>query len=289
MVETRQSRLRSRSDLSEWSAGQISPRVGRYEDRMTGATVAATETQTADNTVETTEKETSQRIGNESAAQSESEEELLTSRDNPANTSSSKLTSNSNTDAPKPPQDKKSNNNSRSKRMPAYKSSFRSTASNLNRPSGSSGLEALRKEALQAELQQTIQSAQVSMSLKHPPEKRKTLDHAGDGWFGMRPSPMTEELKKDMALVRNRNYLDPKRFYKSSDPTSKFIQVGTVIEGASEFYSSRLTKKQQRTNLVEEVMADPSTARYAQDKYRKMQQEKTAIALKRKRGRKWKR
>ena len=107
----------------------------------------------------------------------------------------------------------------------------------------------------------------------------------GDGWFGMRPSPMTNEVKNDLALIRNRNYLDPKRFYKSADVQSgkhkNMVQVGTVIEGA--FSSSRLTKKQRRSNLTDEVLADAALSSYAQTKFRNMQREKTAASKKSKR------
>jgi hypothetical protein len=99
---------------------------------------------------------------------------------------------------------------------------------------------------------------------------------AGKGWFGMMPTPLTDEVKTDLAVIRNRNYLDPKRFYKSADSTKgKVLQVGTVIEGAAEFHSARLTKKQRRGNLTEEIMADPAASAYTKNKYRSMQQAKT--------------
>ena len=107
-------------------------------------------------------------------------------------------------------------------------------------------------------------------------------DTAGDGWFNMRPSAMTEELKTDLAVIRNRTYLDPKRFYKSSDKNHKIIQMGTVVEGASEFYSSRLTKKQRRLNLTEELMADPSSSKYTKKMFKKMADEKSYQAKLRK-------
>jgi hypothetical protein len=104
---------------------------------------------------------------------------------------------------------------------------------------------------------------------------RPTKDlSAGDGWFGMQPTAMTDELKTDLALIRNRNYLDPKRFYKSTDKSfGKTLQRGTVIEGAAEFYSSRLTKRQTRSNLTEEIMGDPELSAYASRKYKSMQHE----------------
>lgn len=105
-------------------------------------------------------------------------------------------------------------------------------------------------------------------------KKSTIVNDAGDGWHRMRSTPLTEELKQDMTLIRNRNYLDPKRFYKSSDPFGKILQVGTVIEGATEFYSSRLTKKERKATLIQEVMADPDLGTYAIRKHRSLQQER---------------
>ena len=101
----------------------------------------------------------------------------------------------------------------------------------------------------------------------------------------MRPAAMTEAVKQDLAVIRNRNCLNPKRFYKAPDKLSKqsMVQVGTVVEGAAEFYSSRLTMAQRRSNLTDEVLADASVSTYAQTKFRQMQQQKTEIALNQKR------
>ncbi|KAL3790566.1 hypothetical protein ACHAW5_006544 [Stephanodiscus triporus] len=98
---------------------------------------------------------------------------------------------------------------------------------------------------------------------------------AGPGWFGMVPTPATQQLRTDLSVIRNRAYLDPKKFYKSADVLGggKFmmLQSGTVIEGSSEYYSSRLTNRERRGNLTEEVMADAAVARYAKRKYGEIQ------------------
>lgn len=112
-------------------------------------------------------------------------------------------------------------------------------------------------------------------------KKRPVDNTAGKGWFRMTPTPMTDELKTDLAVIRNRTYLDPKRFYKSADKHHSIVQLGTVIEGAAEYYSSRLTKKQRRANLTEEIMADPETSDWAKKKFKKMSREKTIEAQKR--------
>ena len=98
------------------------------------------------------------------------------------------------------------------------------------------------------------------------------------GWFGMQGSTSTgkitnEQLKADLDVLRMRNYLDPKRFYKSSDKhtNTKMLQVGTVIESSTEFYSSRLTKKERKRNFAEEMMSDEKIMSYAKRKSRQLQ------------------
>lgn len=105
--------------------------------------------------------------------------------------------------------------------------------------------------------------------------KKPTDLTAGAGWFHMQPTVMTDAIKMDLAMIRHRTYLDPKRFYKKSDLVGNVLQVGTVIEGAAEFYSSRLAHKDRRQTLVAEIMADPATADYAKRKFKKMQKEKS--------------
>lgn len=36
--------------------------------------------------------------------------------------------------------------------------------------------------------------------------------------------------------------------------------MGTVVEGASEFYSSRLARKERKQTFTEEIMTDPQLA-----------------------------
>jgi Fcf2 pre-rRNA processing len=168
--------------------------------------------------------------------------------------------------------------------IPGYTAPMALNSSSLDpyRPAG--GLEAIRQQAL-ARDHPTVVGKSSSSLRRTRPVFDGTAPAATKAWFQERSTPVTDQVKKDLQLLRNRNYLDPKRFYKSNDPVGKFVQIGTVIEGSSEFYSSRLTKKQRRTNLLDEVLADTDTSQYAQDKYKKMQREKTAEAQKRRRFR----
>jgi hypothetical protein len=113
-----------------------------------------------------------------------------------------------------------------------------------------------------------------SSSYRNKPTKQND-NTAGRNWFGMTPTPMSDSLKTDLTLIRNRNYLDPKKFYKSADSfDGKVLQLGTVIEGPSEFYSSRLVKRERRQNFTEEIMADAGVANYAKRKFGEVQAEK---------------
>jgi hypothetical protein len=205
---------------------------------------------------------------------------------------------------------KKEKGNALSNIIPGYTAPLELRSSSLDsyRPAGGpvgGGLEALRRKALQSdptlagavsgsrENKQRIQAMTGGSSFSYTtnlkkPRKIEQRNDAGEGWFCMKPTPMTEDVKRDLALIKNRNYLDRKRFYKSSDASGSMVQVGTVIEGASEFYSARLAKKDRRTNLVDEVLAS-SDAEYVQNKFRTMQREKTAQSQKRQRRRTGKR
>lgn len=101
-------------------------------------------------------------------------------------------------------------------------------------------------------------------------EREKT---AGKGWFDMEQPELTPELKRDLQLLRMRHILDRKRHYKKMgkgwDP--KYFQVGTIIEGPTEFYSSRLTNKERKQTIIDELMADEESRSYYKRKFAESQ------------------
>lgn len=139
----------------------------------------------------------------------------------------------------------------------------RSTASHVI----SSGAQSYRADAMRHRRPGSSGASSFKMGTKRGPDGT-----AGQGWFGMAPAALTDDVKADIAIIRNRTYLDPKRFYKKADIMDpKMVQVGTVIEGSEEYYSSRLTKKQRRQNLAEEIMADADVKKYAKRQFTKIQ------------------
>jgi hypothetical protein len=76
-----------------------------------------------------------------------------------------------------------------------------------------------------------------------------------------------------------RSVLDPKRHYKKENGKAKlpeFSQVGTIIEGPTEFFSGRIAKKDRKKTFVAEAMAiERETGRF-ESKYRAIQSTKTS-------------
>ena len=83
----------------------------------------------------------------------------------------------------------------------------------------------------------------------------------------------TPELRRDMRLLKLRGAFDPKRFYKTNDTSRlpKHFQVGTVEAGAQDFYSSRLTKKERKRTISEEVAADAEIRAHRKKRFAKIQ------------------
>jgi len=102
---------------------------------------------------------------------------------------------------------------------------------------------------------------------------RKT---AGKGWFDLPAAEYTPELKRDMRTLKLRGAYDPKRFYKNAD-TSKLpthFSIGTVVEGAQDFHSSRMTKKERGRTFAEEIAKDAAIKKARTNRFVKLQNEK---------------
>ena len=106
------------------------------------------------------------------------------------------------------------------------------------------------------------------------PEKIKKEKTLGKGWFDMKPTSMDSGLKADIKMVEMRNYLDPKRFYKNPDKIRKVLHTGTVIEGAAEYTTARMSRKERKQSLVGEIIADKKIKDYTKRKYVELQTEK---------------
>lgn len=100
---------------------------------------------------------------------------------------------------------------------------------------------------------------------------------AGSRWFNMKKPEMTAELKRDLLVLKNRSALDRKRHYKKEKwEVPKFFQTGTIVEGNTEFYSARMSKKNRGRTLAEEILNDSDSGEYFKKKYAEIQKKKTS-------------
>ncbi|KAI9205898.1 Fcf2 pre-rRNA processing-domain-containing protein [Polychytrium aggregatum] len=104
-------------------------------------------------------------------------------------------------------------------------------------------------------------------------EKEETM---GPGWFGMKNTELTPEVKRDLLLIKSRNVLDPKKHFKRDTRKGlpKHFQVGTVIAGAADFYSGRLARKERHESITGEIMADLDKKKYFKRKFLEIQEKK---------------
>ncbi|EER30578.1 conserved hypothetical protein [Candida tropicalis MYA-3404] len=107
-----------------------------------------------------------------------------------------------------------------------------------------------------------------------PKKQTETTDAR---WFNMKQPEMTPEIKRDLQIIKQRSALDPKRHYKKDKwEIPKYFQMGTIIEGNTEFYSARLKKKERGKTMVEELLNDDNTKKYFKRKYHEIQETKTS-------------
>ena len=125
-----------------------------------------------------------------------------------------------------------------------------------------------REEALAIAESRPIKPLPSHKSVKA--DKKSEQPHSGPDWFNMPAPEMTPELKDDIRLLSLRSALDPKRFYKKGDRvvTSRFLQVGTVVNDASSYYTDRSSRKQRAApTIVDSLLRDVQRKQYLKRKY----------------------
>eukprot|EP00743_Colponemidia_sp_Colp-15_P005169 GILK01005563.1.p1 GENE.GILK01005563.1~~GILK01005563.1.p1 ORF type:complete len:241 (+),score=51.03 GILK01005563.1:42-764(+) len=106
--------------------------------------------------------------------------------------------------------------------------------------------------------------------------KAQAKDTIGKKWFDLPATEVTPELKQDLKALKLRAFYDPKRFYKSNESKElpKYFHVGRVIEGTGEFFSARLTNKERKNRLVDELLEDDKVRQYTKRKFTQIQAKK---------------
>ena len=89
-------------------------------------------------------------------------------------------------------------------------------------------LEVLKVEKVEKVIQLEIEMAQKKETFVPKVDKTRARKEEMEEYFKMKPTPMTEQVKRDLHIIKNRHVLDPKRHYKRSDakrPLPKIFQV----------------------------------------------------------------
>ena len=106
-------------------------------------------------------------------------------------------------------------------------------------------------------------------------KKAERESTAGSKWFNMPRTELTPSLRRDWQLLQMRSVLDPKRHYKKETaPIPKFFQTGTIVEGNTEFFSARLTRKERKSTIADELLADDKAKDYYKRKFAEIQTQK---------------
>ncbi|CAB4483309.1 uncharacterized protein OCT59_004437 [Rhizophagus irregularis] len=116
------------------------------------------------------------------------------------------------------------------------------------------------------------QDSYAKLSKKEKQRIREST--AGPGWFDMKKPEITPEIKRDLQIIKLRNVLDPKRFYKKDDSKGlpKYFEIGTIKEGPAEFYSSRIPRKERRQTIADELLTNEQSKRYFKRKFSEIQE-----------------
>ncbi|KAL7632424.1 UNVERIFIED_CONTAM: hypothetical protein RMT77_017278 [Armadillidium vulgare] len=114
--------------------------------------------------------------------------------------------------------------------------------------------------------------------------KMEKLKDKGKDWFNMKAPEITEELRRDLKVLKMRSVLDPHHHYKRSDMKvlPKYFQMGKVIDSPLDFFSSRIPKKQRKRTIAEEIMNSEEVLRYQKKKCSEIMEVRKTRTMKRK-------
>jgi len=109
--------------------------------------------------------------------------------------------------------------------------------------------------------------------------KEKRDKTAGPNWYNLpKPAILTSEAKRDLQMIKLRGVLDPHKHFKGSDSKPgelpKYFQMGTIVEGPTEFYSARINRKDRKKSIVEDLLASRESKSRFKKKYDEIQAKK---------------
>ncbi|KAH7140537.1 Fcf2 pre-rRNA processing-domain-containing protein [Dactylonectria macrodidyma] len=148
-------------------------------------------------------------------------------------------------------------------------------------PSAGAGVKSDASTAIQQQASNNGSNSKTDLSVRDPTRPEKGLvdqakTTAGSQWFDLPKTKLTPEFKRDWQLLRMRGILDPKHQKKALRASApEYSHVGEIIAGPTEFYSARLTRKERKGTMLEEVMSSYDQAKFSA-KYAGIQKQKTS-------------
>ena len=145
----------------------------------------------------------------------------------------------------------------------------------------------LKRSLLDAEQERDVASV-VAAEAKPAKRKKKAGERpstSGESHFDLPNTPITPEIEKTFKLLEMRPYIFKDHTYKKSlkwKPPSYF-GVGTVVDDAQDFYSTRVAKKERKQNLADEFLEDPALLEYVEKRQRIMDSKKAQLESMRRR------
>ena len=109
-------------------------------------------------------------------------------------------------------------------------------------------------------------------------EKRAPAKDAGPGWYNLGRADATVSAD-DRAALALRGVADPKRHYKRQDAPSEFAALGTVVAGKFDGASGTLKKRERKTGLMGELLADSGARSYAKRRFTAVQERQRGPGL----------
>jgi len=122
-------------------------------------------------------------------------------------------------------------------------------------------------------------------------KKEKEAKTKGKDWYNLPATKITDSVRHDLDLIRMRSALDTKRFYKKNETEAypKYFQIGTVVDSPFESKCGRLTNKERKSTMVDELLADAEFKQTTKKRYKNILMANPKMAAKiRKENRKMK-
>lgn len=120
----------------------------------------------------------------------------------------------------------------------------------------------------------SVESILPDLNKKTVTDRRLIKEENSKKWFSLPKVEMNDELKRDLLIIKNRKYLDPKRFYRGEKwEIPDNFQIGEIVEGIGE-YSGRLKRKDRGKTIVDELLKNTESSTWFDKTYSDIQKKK---------------